>query len=213
MAKLQVRVGILIGILLCTLAGGKAASNVKKRQLRQVHWDAIPYQLGPWAGREERFDPVFGGDPADSSLLRIYTGKDVATVIVYIGFHTDLPTTLDYHTPEVCYPAQGWKVVWGSRCSVGVFRGNWIQAKQIVVDKAEERRLVVWWYHAGSRPFEKRIRQVYRMMALALVTGRTDGAIVRVETPLGNRDEREALGPITEFSRVLLPALENALPQ
>lgn len=213
MAKLQIRAGIVIALMLSTLAGVRGASRSKHRQVRNVMWDRVPYRLGPWTGTEARFDPVFGVDPADSSLLRIYRTYDLLPIIVYVGFHGDLPTSLDYHTPVVCYPAQGWQIVSTGKSSLGAFRGNPVQASEIVVEKGGERRLVVWWYHAGSQSFEKRIRQVYMMVALAMFTGRTDGSIVRVEVPLAQGSEEAVREELQRFSRLLLPALEDALPQ
>ncbi len=213
MGKLQVRIAIVIAVMLAALAGTHAAQRAKAHQLRQPDWNRVPYHLGEWQGRDMHFDPVYGGDPADSSLLRAYESMTAPAVIVYAGFHRDLPTSLDYHTPELCYPAWGWAVESGSRCRVGMFRGNWVKANEITVVKDGERRVVVWWYHAGPNPFERRIRQVYRLMMMSMFTGRTDGTIVRVETQIAGESQQAAEARVLQFSRDLLPKLEAALPQ
>src|SRR5437763_7233932 len=152
MGKLQTRLSVAICMMACTLAGVQAAARIKTGHLRLPDWSLLPYQLGEWQGRDTHFDPLFGTDPADSSLLRIYTSASATVVIVYAGFHKDLPSSLDYHSPQLCYPAQGWKIERESTCLVGEFRRTWIKANEIQVTKDGGKRLVTWWYHAGPTP-------------------------------------------------------------
>ncbi len=198
-------------LLLCAL-GVQWAQEYRTRNLKTLNWDRLPYYLSGWQGENMQFSALFGADPADSSTLREYEsrGRDI---VVYVGFHADLPTTLDYHTPLLCYPAQGWKIVSESKREVGAFRGHRVTASDIVVEKNNERRVVEWWYHAGSRVYEKRLRQTLLMVGRAVVTGRTDGAIVRVETPIVDGSEENARATLHAFSPALLASLERALPQ
>ena len=84
---------------------------------------------------------------------------------------------------------------------------------EIVADKTGDRRLVMWWYNAGSRPFETRIRYVYAMLTLSTLTGRTDGSMVRLETPVGKDGESTARTRLEEFRQGFLPALDGVLPR
>lgn len=207
------RIGILTGLLLCAFAGVEGAQYYKRLQLRQVTWDRVPKQLGAWDGQDADFSPLFGKDPADATLLRVYRTQDVAPITVYAGFHTNLSDGLEVHTPDLCYPAQGWRVMSGEKCSLGAVRGKQLAAREIVLGKEQEHRLVVWWYFAGSQPFEERIRRVYGMMIQAMFTGRTDGVLVRLETPIDSTGTQGARDRIVTFARLLIPALESALPQ
>jgi EpsI family protein len=145
--------------------------------------------------------------------LRVYSKSKQPPVIAYVGFYGDLATILEVHTPELCYPAQGWNIASTRKSAGGLFRGGKIAASEIVADKSGDRRLVTWWYNAGSRPFETRIRYVYAMLALSTITGRTDGSIVRLETPVEMNDEAGAHARIEEFRQYFLPALDQALPR
>jgi len=129
-----------------------------------------------------------------------------------VGFFGDLATILDVHTPELCYPAEGWRILHFGKSIGGDFRGERIHARQIMADKAGNRRLVVWWYNAGSRPIETRILHVYAMLAMSTITGRTDGSIVRLETPVSEDGETAAERRINEFQKSMLPQLDRALP-
>jgi EpsI family protein len=212
MGNMQKRITLLIALFAVTLAGVQAASRLRETRHRMPDWSAVPYDLDDWQGKDTTFDPVYGADPADTSLLRVYSRGADSPVILYVGFYRDLTTSLDVHTPEICYPAQGWTISTVNLSHNGVFRRQPIPAKEIVADKTGIKRLVTWWNQAGSQPFETRIRYVYAMLAMSLFTGRTDGSLVRIETPIEADGEAAANARVGEFCKSLLPRLEKALP-
>jgi len=212
MDKLHLRLSLMVGLFALTALGVRATTRQREAHKRTPDWNAVPYDLSGWKGTEASFDPVYGTDPADTSLLRIYASSSRAPVIAYVGFFSDLAAITEVHTPELCYPAQGWTIVSSSRMTAGTFRGLPIKAQEILVDKMGEERLVIWWYNAGPRPFENRIRYVYAMLALSSITGRSDGSMVRLETPIGHDGEAAAALGAESFRDAFLPALERALP-
>jgi EpsI family protein len=213
MGNTRIRIIVLLVLFAATFAGGQAATEHRYAQKRLPYWDGVPYKVGEWSGSDARFDSVYGTDPAETSLLRVYRVGTKPPVIVYVGFFADLATVLDVHTPELCYPAQGWTIMSAGESQAGNFRGHRIRAKEIVADKSGERRLIAWWYNAGSSPFETRIRYVYAMLAMSTVTGRTDGSMVRLETPVDLAGEAAAQGRIDAFQKDFIPELAKVLPQ
>jgi EpsI family protein len=209
----RTRLILLAALLAFTYGGVRAATIYRAHQKRVPNFNSMPYELGGWTGREATFDPIYGADPADTSLLRIYSKEQEPPVIAYVGFYGDLATILEVHTPELCYPAQGWRISSSLKSHGGIFRGREIPVSEIVADKTGDRRLVMWWYNAGSRPFETRIRYVYAMLTLSTLTGRTDGSMVRLETPVGKDGESTARTRLEEFRQGFLPALDGVLPR
>jgi len=209
----RIHLTVLTAIFAVTFVGVRAVTRYRLEQRRLPNWSAVPYQIDTWSGVDGRFDSLYGPDPADVSLLRIYRQALNPPVITYVGFFRELATILDVHTPELCYPSQGWVILSSGRSAAGTFRGVSIPARQIVADKNGDRRLVVWWYQAGSRPFETRIRYVYALLAMSTFTGRTDGSMVRLETPLHPDGEAAAVARIEEFQKSFLPQLDKALPR
>jgi len=189
---------------------------VTKRRLaqsRRPDWNAIRYEFNGWNGADAEFDPVYGVDPADTSVLRIYDRGTAGPVIAYVGFYSDIAKILQGHTPERCYPGQGWRILSTETAAALTFRGKPIPGKTIVVEKNGDRRFVLWWYNAGSRPFENRLRYVYAMLGMSSLTGRTDGSLVRLEVPFHAADEWQARQRMTEFRSDFLLQLDESLPQ
>jgi EpsI family protein len=204
---------VLIVVFVLTFGGVRAATRYRLAQQRSPDWRTVPYNIGEWRGVDTRFDPIYGSDPADSSLLRVYHKVDGPPVVAYVGFFGDLATVMEVHTPELCYPAQGWGIRSIGNDIGANFTDMGIPARRIVVDKNGERRLVTWWYNAGSRPFRTRIRYVYGMLVMSAFTGRTDGSMVRLETPLGRESESIASARLEDFGTRFVPVLYMALPR
>ena len=214
MGNERIRLTALIALFSVSFLGVRGVSHY--RAIRQSHvpdWSQIPYHLDSWTGTDGKFDPVYGTDPADTSLLRIYSRGDEPPIIAYSGFFGDLSAILEVHTPELCYPAQGWTVLSVNKQAAGDYRGKIIPATDAVVEKAGSERLVMWWYNAGAQPIETRIRYIWAMVALSTVTGRKDGSMVRLETPVVPGEEAMARARIAEFQKDFLPVLDKALPR
>lgn len=212
MGDKRIRVAVLAALFTGAFAAAQLASRYHLTQRRQPNWVVVPYQVNDWSGFDSAFDPIYGADPSDSRLLRIYHRGPNPPVILYVGFFGELATILDVHTPEVCYPAEGWKVLKYGATSGEIFRGKETLARQIIADKTGNQRLVVWWYIAGPRPIATRIRYIYAMLAMSSFTGRTDGSIIRLETPVNEDGEMAAQKRIHDFQQAIIPALDKALP-
>jgi EpsI family protein len=207
------RIAILIAIFAIAAVWARAAAERRSLQVPLPDWDTVSYDFEGWHGEDAVFDPVYGEDPAQTSLLKVYHREKDETVIVYVAFYGDLAKILEMHTPERCYSGQGWQVLSTSDSPGGTFRGKPIPAKQMIVEKDGKRRLVEWWYLAGSRPFKDRIRYVYAMLAMSTLTGRNDGALVRFETLLEAGQEAVADRRMGDFRKSFQPQLERALPK
>ena len=209
----RTRLILLAAIYALTALGVYAAARHRLEHRPVPDWSTVPYSISGWKGVDAKFDPVYGGDPADSSLLRAYSRASGVPVFAYAGFSEDLPNILDVHTPELCYPAQGWLILSSSNTASRITaRAEMPGAQEILVEKNGERRMVRWWYMAGLRPFQNRIRYVSALLALSTVTGRTDGTVVRLETPVSSDGEASAEARIGEFERDFAPKLADALP-
>jgi len=213
MGTQQKRVASLIAIVAVAAVLVHVAAERRIAQVRLPDWNAVSYQFDGWRGADAMFDPLYGGDPAQTSLLKVYQRETGATVIVYIAFYGDLAKTLELHTPERCYAGQGWRILSVSNLSAGMFRGKPIPAQEMLVEKEGRRRLVQWWYMAGPQPFKNRIRYVYAMLAMSTLTGRTDGSLVRFETPLEAGQEATAIARMEDFRNSFQQQLDRALPR
>jgi EpsI family protein len=190
MGNQPLRLTILIVLFALTIICARAAAQHRISQRFAPDWSAVPRELDGWTGKDGTFDSAYGLDPADTGLLRVYQTAGGQPVIAYVGFYHNLATYMEFHTPEICYPAQGWTLLSSGRSAhVIENRGGQFRPEEAIVEKGGQRRLVVWWYYSGSRAFENRMRYAYAVLILSSLGGRRDGSMVRLETPLNVNDD------------------------
>lgn len=212
MANQNLRLAVLTGIFAALAIAATAASRYRLAEKIAPDWTAIPHEIGEWVGVDGAFDSAYGLDPADSSVLRIYT-KAGKPVIAYVGFYHNLAKYMEFHTPDICYPAQGWTLLSTGRAAEPIFSRGVFRPEIAVVQKGGQHRLVVWWYYAGSHAFENRIRYATAVLVWASMGGRRDGSMVRLETSIDSADEGAAIQRVREFEAAFVPTLNEALPK
>lgn len=210
----RIRVVVLIVLFAGSLIAAKAATRYRSILLvKPPEWNLVPYSFGEWNGWDVKFSSPEEQDLSDAMLLRAYVGKDHKHVLMFVGYYSDVAAIMEFHTPEVCYPAHGWSIRSEGESGEATFRGQAIRAQRMLVRKVDEDRIVMWWYNAGGHAFEDRLRYVYLSLAMASLRGRTDGSLVRLEAPLEGDSESAAQARLEKFRGDFLPLLEHALPR
>ena len=217
MGNERIRLTALIALFAVSLLGMRVVAHVRPAaQSTAPDWNAVPHRLGSWIGSDGKFDPIYGTDPADTSLLRVYSrGGRVSRNYVYAGFYSDLSAILKSIAPRFAIPRRAGQSYPWERIRPGTIAGRLMSASRMPwwIRPATSAWLG-WWYNAGAKPSETRIRDVWAMIALSIVTGRKDGSLVRFETAVyaGRRSFRRA----PEFwnsRKFSLPVLDKALPR
>ena len=89
--------------------------------------------------------------------------------------------------------------------------GPELTVNRIVIQKGLEKQLVLYWYQSHGRIIASEYWAKIFLTLDAIRMNRTDGALVRIITPILTTEdaaEREAVS----FSKKLLPILGNYLP-
>ncbi|MEL6267717.1 MAG: exosortase C-terminal domain/associated protein EpsI, partial [Pseudomonadota bacterium] len=91
------------------------------------------------------------------------------------------------HSPEVCLPAGGWEIAELTRPDLGpaIGLGTDLPVNRAVIEKGSVQHLVYYWFEQygdrTARDFEAKLN----LLRDAVLLGRTDGALVRLTTPIG----------------------------
>jgi EpsI family protein len=178
-----------------------------------AHLDRLPLMLGAWRGTPLReFDAdtlrVLG---TDEYVNRTYVAPGRAPVGLYVGYYRAQRQGDAIHSPLNCLPGTGWQIAERRRVDMTV-GDKIIDANRLVVTKDGDRELVVYWYEGRGRTVASEYANKLWLLTDAMRFNRTDGALVRVLTPLTtsvNAAERNAAA----FVREAYPAIRERLPQ
>lgn len=173
---------LLIGVL---LAVGAVSWWLMLRPFVEydpTRFDRLPSEINGWRAIDLEMDEAVSEMlAADHNVQRAYFHDQGYAVFVYIGYYGTARGGTPEHTPDVCYPAQGWEVVEAGAQSIGGAKGLAVQ--ELLVEKAGERRLVHFWYrtsHSTGIASVLGLRMQHFWGRIA--RNRGDGALIRLST-------------------------------
>jgi len=124
----------------------------RQNQLTSTNF-SFPTSFGSWTSQEVQFDTKLLKSwlGTDSIVFRTYTNisKDY-TITLYIAFYPSINAADKAHSPEVCYPGQGWTIK-GDASTKIIILGKPVKVKRLIIEKGQEHELVYsWWQTADA---------------------------------------------------------------
>jgi EpsI family protein len=172
----------------------------------------FPLEVGGWQGQDEPFpERIVKAVGVSDYLNRLYADDRGATVELYVGYYESQRTGDTIHSPKNCLPGAGWEPVAASRKALDVGAPQRIPVNEYVVQKGLDRLLVIYWYESQGRVVASEYWGKFWMVADAISRNRTDGALVRLTTPVG-ANEAVARRRLERFAATIYPLLNRFLP-
>jgi EpsI family protein len=198
---------ILLGgsLLLHTLQHGEAV--VARQPLSD-----IPETLGAWHGESHPLQPqVLQILNVTDYTNRLYVEPDGKPVQLYIGYYANQRTGDTIHSPKNCLPGAGWDPIQSGYTTITLNDGRQVTINEYVIQQDLNKQMVFYWYQTQGRVIASEYSAKFWMVSDALTRNRTDGALVRVITPM-NDSEEVAKARLTQFTQALFPHLQGILP-
>ena len=143
------------------------------------------------------------------------SAAEAANVNFYVAYYASQRGGVSAHSPRTCLPGGGWDIlVFREHQIAGAGQdGTALRVNRAIVQHGSERQLVYYWFQERGRNVTNEYLVKWYLFEDALVRNRTDGALVRLTTPLG-RHEAEAAGDLRleQFARGVHPILAAYLP-
>jgi EpsI family protein len=176
---------VISGVIINTWERAGEA-KVSRQSLKE-----FPAQLGSWEqlGRELRFDDETETIlRADEYLARNFRSNG-HVVSLYVGYYATQRTGATYHSPLNCLPGSGWVMNEGGETKVTRQDGSSFQANRYVIQKGNERALVIYWYQGRGRSIANEYWDKMYTVFDSVARRRSDGALVRVIAPVESSTE------------------------
>jgi len=202
---------LLLGVTISLLYTRGNADLIPSRQpLAQ-----LPEQIAEWAGRDkliaqESLDVLGPGD----FLSRGYTTPAQPYPIdLFIGYFPTQRTGNTIHSPKHCLPGSGWAFESSKYVDIMDTDNKPHRIGEYVIGNGENKDAVLYWYQAHGRSVASEYAAKLYMITDAMQFKRTDGALVRVITPIGrNESQAVAMARAEAFTRQLAPLLPSYIP-
>jgi EpsI family protein len=178
---------------------------------------SFPAQLLNWNSTEITLDAdtlaVLGqGD----FMERIYQDPDgkLPYVDIFLAYFPSQRTGETPHSPQHCLPGSGWNPDENVRVALSMPGHAPFPANRYVISKSNQRRLVLYWFWAHDRGVASEYWAKYYLVKDAIEMNRSDGALVRLVTPMYPEETADAAERrLLPFTSAVVPLLNNYIPR
>lgn len=210
----SVRFAVAAALILATVVLLQARSRREIIPPRQA-FATFPLQLGEWQGRELRIAPdvleVLG--PGDFTT-RAYFRPGGPYIDLFLAYFPSQRSNKAIHSPKNCLPGSGWLPSESGFLQLTGPDGRVLTVNRYIIAKGLDRQLVLYWYQAHNRVVASEYWAKYYLVADAMTMNRSDGALVRVVTPIASSEPAAAAEKrAVEFAQTLLPKLDAYIPR
>jgi EpsI family protein len=205
--RLWITAGLLVGAFLLLHGVGHGEAVVLHQPLRE-----LPYTLDSWTGTEQPLqERIVQAVGVSDYTNRIYFNPQVGLAQLYVGYYASQRTGDTIHSPKNCLPGAGWDPVQSGYIKISIPGGRQIVVNEYVIQQGSDKQLVFYWYQGRGRVIASEYSGKFWMVADAISRNRTDGALVRVITPM-NDGEVQPRARLVSFTQLLFPQLERLIP-
>ena len=222
--------GLIAGAL-ATLVVGAAWHLAPERAAADVPRDPLvlfPRALGDWtAAAPRRLEPNIAAVlKADDYLSIGYASPEHARPVdLFIAYYEKQTEGAGIHSPQVCIPAAGWEMSRITDTTVPVTQPGTgtgadgtpigMPVNRAVIQRGLERQLVYYWFEQRGRQVTSDYMAKATTILDAVTRGRSDGALVRLITPIGTGQgaEAEADARLQAFLGEMTAVLPRFVPE
>jgi exosortase D (VPLPA-CTERM-specific) len=212
---------LILSAVLC-IGAVAALQSLPERGSLQPSRDSFalfPRTLGDWRqdGPREFLAPgiervLSADDYHQVSLTNTATGGNVN---LFMAWYYDQSKN-GVHSPEVCLPGGGWEIAWLERSDMTqVMQSDTpFKINRAIIQKGETRMMVYYWFQQRQRKIAWDFAAKYWLMMDGITTGRTDGALVRLTTPISpNESDAAADARLLDVLREIQDPLPRFIPE
>jgi exosortase D (VPLPA-CTERM-specific) len=170
----------------------------------------FPMQLGDWRGRRSSLEGIYSDAlKLDDYLLADYVDYSGSVVNVYISYYNSQRKGEAAHSPRSCLPGGGWQMnEFGQVDLANVsINGRVLRVNRTLIEMGNQRQLVYYWFQQRGRIITNEFAVKWYLFWDALTAHRTDGAMIRVITPLS------ATTPVANADRRVTDVISRMAPQ
>ena len=211
--SMTIRLCIVAAVLLSGVTLLHAMSHGEVVVARQPLHD-LPYTIGAWKGQEQPLEQrIVEAVSVTDYTNRLYLNSAGAAVQLYVGYYSSQRTGDTIHSPKNCLPGAGWDPIRSDYATITLDDGRQIVVNEYVIAQGSNKQLVFYWYQGRGRVVANEYWGKFWMISDAITRNRTDGALVRLITPITETDDfPKAQARLVKFTQEIFPHLNELIP-
>ncbi len=206
----------VIGLLALAAISSFFISARPAVQPARMDFATFPMKLDGWQGKREQIEKIYLDVlRVDDYILADFVNANQGLINFYVAYYVAQNAGESAHSPRACIPGDGWQIknisqydVLGSAGGAQVLKVN-----RLIIQKGDARLLVYYWFQQRGRSITNEFMVKWYLFWDALTRNRTDGAMVRLTTPLmPSENIAEADKRLAGFVTVVGSSLNRYIP-
>ena len=199
-------------ILLVFLFGLLNFPAFSRGEGNQVQLEKLSSTIGTYHLIGGNYADPYADARAEKSLSRVYETPEKNHIELFVAYNSRQFDENRLQSPKLVFP-RGWEYASMEQIDIGGLGTEPIHAVGLLTKKSIQKRFVLFWYQVRGRSFASDLRNRIELMKGLALRGRTDGAVVRLATEVGDLESVEnAKNRLIAFSAKLYPNLLKILP-
>ena len=176
----------------------------------------FPLVVGAWEGKRQFLEQQFIDVLEFSDYTSInYSKPDSPPVNVYVAYYESQRKGKSIHSPETCLPGSGWVFKQAGTTTIPLSGEGALSVTvmRALMEKEDSRQLVYFWFDQRGRVLTNAYEMKLYNLWDALLKKRTDGALVRIITPISSSEKiDDADRRLQVFIKDINPTLREFIP-
>ena len=206
----------LIGVVGVGVVFGTGREPVKPAR---TAFAQFPMTLpGGWSGRPDHLEKdILDTLAVDDYFIANYARPGEPWVNLYSAWYDSQSGGQSTHSPRTCIPGGGWAITELEETTLKLTADGGarppLTVNRAIIQKGEQRQLVYYWFSQRGRILTSELAVKWFILHDALRTGRSDGALIRLVTPVARgEDIAQADLRLTSFLSTIAPRLRDHVP-
>ncbi len=207
-------VGIASAAVVVVAVGGMLAPARVDAAPERSDFTRLSMSEGAWTGRRDRLDGVYlDALKLDDYVLADFSAHGRPPVNLYVAFYNSQRKGESAHSPRSCIPGGGWRMREVTSRNVALGGLGTIAVNRVVIERGDVKQVVYYWFDQRGRVLTNEYLVKWYIFWDSLTRNRTDGAMLRLTTPVfAGQTEADADRALEDFARQLVPALRPHIP-
>jgi EpsI family protein len=206
---------VAVGLLALTL-GLSYGVEFREKILPARDFGEFPMKIGGWDGKRQAMEQdIIDRLDLSDYVMADYRNDRNQSVNLYVAYYESQRKGESIHTPDTCLPGSGWVFSQSGLVELPMKtgRGDPMKVKRAFIQKGDARQLAYYWFPMRGRVLTSAWEMKFYTFWDALTRQRTDGALVRLITPVyGGESVGDADARLKGFAGLVVPVLGEFVP-
>lgn len=203
---------LIVALVIVQFVDNRTEATVARKSFA-----SFPMTVGTWQGRRSVIDPIVQGALAMNDYLAadFVNRGGAAPIAVYAAYYASQRKGGSVHSPRSCIPGGGWEITDFSNIAldtVQTVQGN-LKVNRVLISRGRQHQIVYYWFQQRHRRLTNEYAVKYFLFVDAIMLNRTDGALIRVSTPIFNTERTDAADRrLRAFVETIYPEMLGYFP-